>query len=67
MAEVVPCTDEEPFLYWLRFEWGMNGNPHAHGQSYVTGNPTFESIVDSQETKNELVLHGYKEAWKLQT
>ena len=43
---VVPCTDAEPFLYWLRFEWGTNGNPHAHGQCYVSGNPSFESVVE---------------------
>ena len=46
MQHVVPCTDAEPFLYRLRFGWGTNGNPHAHGQRYVLGNPSFESVVE---------------------
>ena len=29
MAHIIP--------YWLRFEFGKNGNPHAHGQCYVSG------------------------------
>ena len=41
MANVVPHSDKQPFLYWLRFEWGSNGNPHAHGQAYAKGNPKF--------------------------
>ena len=22
MPYIIPCTDKEPFQYWLRFEWG---------------------------------------------
>ena len=48
MSQVV--TDSgDPFLYWLRFEWGKNGNPHAHGLCYVSGNPHFDSVVKSME------------------
>ena len=36
---IVPLDDASPFLYWLRFEFGQSGNPHAHGLSYVPGNP----------------------------
>ena len=48
MSQVV--TDNgDPFLYWLCFEWGQNGNPHADGLCYVSGNPHFDSVVKSME------------------
>ena len=35
MSHIVPPDENFPFQYWLRFEWGLNGNPHVHGESYV--------------------------------
>ena len=65
MQHVVPCADSEPFLYWLRFEWGSNGNPHAHGQAYAKGNPKFDNIAAIKEAKQDLINAGYPEARKL--
>ena len=45
MSHVVPEDELEPFLYWLRFEFGQSGNPHAHGLTYVSGNPEFDLVV----------------------
>jgi hypothetical protein len=67
MADIVPSTPEEPFLFWLRDEWGVNGNPHVHGQCYVSKSPTFECVVESAEARTELIAHGHAEANKLQT
>ena len=54
MCNVV--TDNgDPFLHWLRFEWGKNGNPHAHGLAYVSGNPHFDAVVKSVEERQKLV------------
>ena len=44
-----------PFLYWLRFEFGQSGNPHAHGLTYVAGNPEFDLVVKSKEALEELI------------
>ena len=33
MSDVVSCSPGSPFQYWLRFEWGVGGNPHTHGMS----------------------------------
>ena len=49
MKHIVPPNDAKPFLYWLRFEFGQSGNPHAHGLTYVDGNPEFDLVVKSQE------------------
>ena len=49
MPYVVPPDDENPFHYWLRFEFGQSGNPHAHGIAYVNGNPQFDLIAANQE------------------
>ena len=54
MSHVVPPDELQPFLYWLRFEFGQNGNPHAHGISFVSGNPEFDLIVKDLETKEAL-------------
>ncbi len=62
-----PARLEEPFLFWLRYEWGPNGNPHAHGQCYVSKSPTFECVVEPEEARRELIAHGHAEANKLQT
>ena len=67
MASVVPTTPEHPFHTWFRFEWGTNGNPHAHGKLYCASNPTFDCIVDTDETRRELLAHGHSEALKLRT
>ena len=57
MRDIIPCAPEEPFLFWFRVEWGVNGNPHAHGQSYVSGNPTFECVVHDEETRQAMLAH----------
>ena len=51
MRNVVPEEAAWPFLYWLRFEFGASGNPHAHGVNYVARNPAFETIVEDAATK----------------
>ena len=45
MRRVAHETDLEPFQYWLRFEFGASGNPHAHGMAYADKNPEFEVVV----------------------
>ena len=65
MGNMVPHSDKQPFLYWLRFEWGSNGNPHAHGQAYAKGNPKFENIAASSEAKQDLINAGYPDARNL--
>ena len=54
MAYVVKPEDALPFLYWLRFEFGQSGNPHAHGLAFVAGNPQFDLIVKDEATYKEL-------------
>ena len=51
MANIVPPEDEEPFQYWLRFEFGGSGNPHVHGQSSVAGNPLFDTVAIDEEAQ----------------
>ena len=46
---------------------GKNCNPHAHGQNYVEGNPTFENIVLDDDAKQALIKAGYPEARNLKT
>ena len=53
-AHVVPESEVEPFQYWLRFEFGENGNPHAHGECYVSGNPVFENVLRDESARQEL-------------
>ena len=56
MRRIVPETEAEPFLFWLRFEFGTNtGNPHAHGMAYVPDNPNFECVVADEEARQKLV------------
>ena len=45
MSDVVPADPQRPFQYWLRFEFGKGGNPHAHGLCYVPGNPESDLVV----------------------
>ena len=54
MRRIVADDDAYPFHYWLRFEFGTSGNPHAHGLNYVAGNPTFDNVVADEETKARL-------------
>ena len=54
MPYIVPPDSANPFQYWLRFEFGQSGNPHAHGLAYVNGNPQFDLIVKDQETFDKL-------------
>ena len=67
MENVVPSDDENPFLFWLRFEWGSNGNPHAPGQVYVKGHPSFEHVTKDDASKEDLVRRGYPNASELDT
>ena len=66
-ANTIPCTVQQPYQYWARFEWGTNGNPHCHGQGYVAKNPSFENITQDEETRQALIKAGYPDAIKLQT
>ena len=49
MKHIVPYEEEDPFQYWLRFEFGTSGNPHTHGIAYVAGNPEFDMVVKDSE------------------
>ena len=49
MSRIVPDSSAYPFQYWIRFEFGNSGNPHAHGLNYVAGNPTFDNVVADDE------------------
>ena len=40
MPAIVPTSSTQPFHYWVRFEEGLSGNPHAHGLAYAAGNPS---------------------------
>ena len=51
VSHIVPPEETEPFQYWLRFEFGQNGNPHAHAIGYVPGNPEFDLVVKDIATK----------------
>ncbi len=67
MSDIVPPDEDFPFQYWLRFEWGPGGNPHAHGKCHVDGNPTFEHVVTDEETRLALIAQHHAEALKLRT
>ena len=54
MPHIVPPDDANPFHYWLRFEFGQSGSPHAHGLAYVNGNPQFDLIVRDMEALEAL-------------
>ena len=61
MIHIVPESELEPFLYWLRFEWGSNGNPHAHGLAFVAGNPYFEQVLRDEAQREELRSKGRRD------
>jgi len=67
MSEVVPPEPQAPFQFWLRFEYGANGNPHAHGLCYVPKNPAFESVVADADTRETLLQSGRRDAIRLRT
>ena len=67
VQHIVHCTPDEPFLFWLDFEWGANGLPHGHGKNYVSGNPSYEASVDDEDSRMEMIARGHSEAHKLQT
>ena len=58
MATLIPSTEEEPFLYWFRFEWGANGNPHTHTHTHtakateLTHPPPSASWTPKKQGKN---------------
>ena len=67
MSEIVPPEPQAPFQFWLRFEYGSNGNPHAHGLCYVPRNPAFESVVADAATRDRLLQSGRRDAVRLRT
>ena len=59
---VVPASNAEPFLYWLCFEFGKNGNPHAHGQCYVAcWQPPFEAVLEDERARAPLKTAGRRD------
>ena len=58
MREIVPPEQLQPFLFWLRFEFGKGGNPHAHGLCYVPGNPEFDLVVKDLATLQRMLAKG---------
>ena len=62
MKNIVPPNEAKPFLYWLRFEFGQSGNPHAHGLTYVAGNPEFDLVVKTQEALEEAIRRDHPDA-----
>ena len=67
MQHIVPLDDASPFLYWLRFEFGQSGNPHAHGLSYVPGNPEFDLIVKDAQAKAAFLQRQHLDAEDMRT
>ena len=60
--------DADAFQYWLRFEFGASGNPHAHGLNYVQGNPSFdECVVENEEQREALIAAQYPGAENFRT
>jgi hypothetical protein len=55
ISEVVPPDPQRPFQYWLRFEFGKSGNPHAHGLCFVPGNPEFDLVVKDLATLQRIL------------
>ncbi len=47
MPAIVPTSPVAPFQYWVRFEEGSGGNPHAHGLNYAAGNPSISGLRQS--------------------
>ena len=66
MRHVVPPSEEKPFQYWLRFEFGQSGNPHAHGFTYVVGNPEFDLVVRGKEALEEALKSDHPDVGKME-
>ena len=67
MSHVVPPEPQAPFQFWFRFEYGSNGNPHAHGLCYVPRNPAFESVVADDAARDRMLRDGRRDAARLRT
>ena len=65
MKNVVPQSEDKPFQFWLRFEFGQSGNPHAHGLTYVPGNPEFDLVVKNQEALDEAIRRNHPDVDKM--
>ena len=67
MSKIVPEDPAMPFQYWLRFEFGASGNPHVHGQSWVSGNPQFEYVARDEAALQKMVAANHPKAEELRT
>ena len=67
MSHVVPPEPQAPFQFWFRFEYGSNGNPHAHGLCYVPRNPAFECVVADDAARDRMLRDGRRDAARLRT
>ena len=47
MSAIVPTSEAHPFQYWVRFEEGPGGNPHAHLLNYAANNPSISGLRHS--------------------
>ena len=63
---VVPPICEKQFQYWLRFEFGQSGNPHAHGLTYVAGNPEFDLVVRGKEALEEALKSDHPDVERME-
>ena len=59
MRHIVSEEHADIFQHWLRFEFGVSGNPHVHGLNYVHGNPSFELVVESDDQRDALIKAKY--------
>jgi hypothetical protein len=53
MSVIVPTQADQPFQFWLRFEWGKDGNPHTHGQNWVPNNPYIDKVYKDSAAHDE--------------
>jgi hypothetical protein len=67
MRNIVPPDEENPFQYWLRFEFGQSGNPHGHGLAYVAGNPEFDLIVKDAHALEEMLKQAHPHVADMRT
>ena len=67
MQHIVSPLDSELFQFWLRFEFGHSGNPHAHGKCYVAGNPRFDEVLSDEEQRDILRAAGREDVDALRT
>ena len=67
MQHIVSPLDSELFQYWVRFEFGHSGNPHAHGKCYVAGNPRFDEVLSDEEQREILREAGREDVDSLRT